>query len=133
MIFYVGPEYVDRRGMSHGKRGHVNVERAFRPKSLVKPPLGWTGWWPTRYKPIARAWNGSSRDLAMQEDVLRNKVAPRPQYHIRHVAPADRYHLTPGFGAAGLRRAEVAAPAAERPVVFGFLPKRFHIVVEIRL
>ena len=23
-------------------------------------PWSGTGWWPTRYRPIARAWNGSS-------------------------------------------------------------------------
>jgi len=46
--------------MNRGKRGHLNLRKAFRPWPSEWPPLGADRVGPTSHRPIARAWKGSS-------------------------------------------------------------------------
>jgi hypothetical protein len=51
---------IRQKGASRGERGHPNVKEAFRPGPVGITALERIGWWPTRHRPIARAWKGSS-------------------------------------------------------------------------
>src|SRR5436305_14844750 len=58
--------------------------------------------------------------------------SPRIQNHIGDIAAADSNDLLSGLCASGLRRAEIAAPIRETPVILCFIAKCVHVVVEVR-